>query len=179
VAVQDKGGKTVRDGTYTVTLALKKTGGAKLSGALTARTVNGIATFAGAKMDAPANGCQLVASAEHLRAGTSAEFLWPEAGCGASGGPVKRIFPRRRTGRNPGPGAGDTGANRHEFFRADLRLAHRAAVGRIQIWVAGGGASELRLSSDASPTNAVKIAAVTATTPYCKWPHINERIRKS
>ena len=46
--------------------------------------------------------------------------------------------------------------------------------GEYKFWVAAGGTAELWLSSDASPTNAARISAVTAATPYCKWPHINE-----
>ena len=45
VAVQDKNGETIREGAYSVTLALKKSGGATLSGSLTMTTVNGIASF--------------------------------------------------------------------------------------------------------------------------------------
>ncbi len=30
------------------------------------------------------------------------------------------------------------------------------------------------MSSDASSTNKIEIAAVTPMTPYRKWPHINE-----
>ena len=46
--------------------------------------------------------------------------------------------------------------------------------GEYRFAVACGGKSELWMALDASPTNAVKIAAVTGTTPYRKWPHINE-----
>jgi hypothetical protein len=46
--------------------------------------------------------------------------------------------------------------------------------GGYKFGVAAGGTAELWLSSDASPTNEIKITAVTPGTPYRKWPHINE-----
>ena len=175
VAVQDKDGKTVRDGTYTVTLALKKSGGAKLSGALTARTVNGIATFDGANIDAPANGCQLVASAEHLRAGTSAEFSVAGSGLRREWWTGKKDFSTPPDGTEILGKALETPVQTATNFSARIRgwlIAPQS--GEYRFAVASGGQSELWLGLDTSPTNAVKIAAVTATTPYRKWPHINE-----
>ena len=49
VNVEDKNGRTVRDANYTVTLELKNSRGAKLSGTLKVATVNGVATFADAE----------------------------------------------------------------------------------------------------------------------------------
>lgn len=47
-------------------------------------------------------------------------------------------------------------------------------TGAYKFWVASAGASELWLSSDGSPADKIKIAAVTSRMPYRKWPHINE-----
>ncbi|MEI9865974.1 MAG: glycosyl hydrolase [Limisphaerales bacterium] len=74
VAVQDKNGKTVRDGNYSVTLALKKTGGAKLAGTLTVATVNGIAIFPDVKIDGATGDYKFLATADGLRAATSPAF---------------------------------------------------------------------------------------------------------
>ena len=46
--------------------------------------------------------------------------------------------------------------------------------GEYKFSMAAGGVAELWLSSDASPTNAVKMVLVNAGTPYRKWPHASE-----
>ena len=48
------------------------------------------------------------------------------------------------------------------------------ATGSYVFWIANEGLSELWLSTDSSPTNKLKIAAVTDRTPYVKWPHTHE-----
>jgi hypothetical protein len=47
-------------------------------------------------------------------------------------------------------------------------------TGTYKFWIADAGTSELWLSTNATPVNKIQIAAVTASTPYQKWPHINE-----
>jgi len=79
VAVQDAAGRTVRAGRFDVTLALEGPGGGRLGGALTAPTVNGIATFSDLTLDQPGR-YTLAATAPGLSGVSSASF---QAGPGA------------------------------------------------------------------------------------------------
>jgi len=47
-------------------------------------------------------------------------------------------------------------------------------TGTYKFWIANESASELWLSTDATPANEIKIGEVTWSTPYCKWPHTHE-----
>lgn len=176
VAVQDKNGKTVREGNYTVTLALKKSGGAKLSGALTAATVNGIATFADATVQGLEGDCKFLATAEDLRAATSPAFH-----VGPGNGLLRECWSGEKDFSTPPAAteilgaAVETPVDMATNFSARIRgelIAPQS--GAYKFWVAAGGTAELWLSADAAATNAVKIAAVTKNTPYCKWPHTSE-----
>ncbi len=175
VAVQDENGKTVRDKEFSVTLALKNSGRAKLSGTLTAAAVNGIATFADLKIDAPANGCQLVASAEHLHGATSAIFSVAGSGLIREqwNGKTDFSLPPART--EILSTALETPVQLATNFSARIRgWLVAPQTGEYKFSVANTAESELWLSTDTSPTNAAKIVTVNNSTPYRKWPHINE-----
>jgi len=176
VAVQDKNGKTVRDGNYSVTLALKKSGSAKLSGTLTATTVNGIATFADVKIDAASGSCKLRATADGLRAATSPAFcVGPGNGLLCECWTGKKDFSTPPNAKEILGQALETSVSLATNFSARIRgEIIPPQSGKYKFWIAAGGMAELWLSSDASPTNKIKIAAVTANTPYRKWPHTSE-----
>ncbi len=176
VTVQDKNGRTVRDGRYVVILALDKSSRVKLSGTLTATTVNGIATFPDIKIYATDNECKFRATATGLR-----EAISPAFHVGPGNGLVRESW----SGTNDysaTPGQTDM---LEQALETPVHLATNCSVrirgeiippqtGDYKFGMAAGGTAELWLSSDASPTNAVLIDAVTASTPYRKWPHINE-----
>ena len=46
--------------------------------------------------------------------------------------------------------------------------------GRYKCWVASGCLAELWLGTNDSPASMTRICRLTASTPYQKWPHINE-----
>ncbi len=176
VAVQDKQGETVREGAYWVTLALKNSGQARLSGTLTALTVNGIATFPDVKIDAASDDCQLVATADGLGSATSSSFVvgpgngllrtWQASSSDAALIPEKTEILGE---------ALETPVQYATNFSAKITGELIAPeTGEYRFWVADTGTSELWLSTNSSPANKNKIAAVTASTPYQKWPHINE-----
>ncbi|HAO78978.1 MAG TPA: hypothetical protein DCQ92_08395, partial [Verrucomicrobia subdivision 3 bacterium] len=173
---QDKNGKTVRDGNYSVTLALKKSGSAKLSGTLTATTVNGIATFADVKIDAASGSCKLRATADGLRAATSPAFcVGPGNGLLCECWTGKKDFSTPPNAKEILGQALETSVSLATNFSARIRgEIIPPQSGKYKFWIAAGGMAELWLSSDASPTNKIKIAAVTANTPYRKWPHTSE-----
>ncbi len=176
VAVQDTQGETVREGAFSVTLALKNSGPARLSGPLTAMTVNGLATFPGVTIDAAGNACQFTASAKGLASAASSPFTV---------GPGNGLLRAWRTGATNAIFA----PAKTEILSAALETPVEIATnfsarvtgeliapetGDYKFWVADAGTSELWLSTNASPVNKIQIAAVTAGTPYQKWPHINE-----
>jgi hypothetical protein len=176
VAVQDKNGRTVRDGNYSVTLALKKSGGAKLSGALTATTVNGIATFPAVKIDGADGDYKFLATGQGRRDATSPPFHV---------GPGNGLLRECWSGTNDYPAPPVATEILGQALETPVSLATNFLAricgeiippqsGDYKFWVAAGGTAELWLSSDASPANKIKVAAVTANTPYRKWPHINE-----
>ena len=175
VAVQDENGKTVRDENFSVTLGLKKSGRAKLAGTLTVTTVNGVATFDDARIDAPANSCQLVAAVPGLRRATSANFSVAGSGpvCEQWNGETNFSTPPARTeilGK-----ALETPVAIATNFSARIRGWLTAPqTGEYRFSVANTADSELWLSTDDSPTNAAKLVVVGNATPYRKWPHINE-----
>jgi len=176
VAVEDRRGKTVRDGTYSVTLALKKSAGAKLSGTLTATTVNGIATFPDLTIDGAASNGRLLATADGLRQATSPAFH-----IGPGNGLLRECWSGKTDFSTPPATTGILGralespVNLATNFSARIRgEIIPPQSGEYKFWVAAGGTAELWLSSDASPANKVEISAVTKNTPYCKWPHASE-----
>ena len=174
VAVLDKNGKTVREGNYSVTLALKKSGGVKLAGTLTVATVNGIAAFPDVKISGADGDFKFLAKADGLRDTTSPAFhvgpgngLLRECWMGSLSTPPEATEILGRALETPVTMVTNFSA------RISGELISPQS-GEYKFWVAAGGAVEVWLSSDASPTNKVKIAAVTGNTPYRKWPHINE-----
>lgn len=185
VAVEDEEGRIVRDGSYVVQLALGANAvGDTLRGTLSAKTVNGIATFPDLKLNKADGGCVLNASARGLRTATGGPF---EVGPGAG------IFCEWFTNL---AGAGEVNLAKAirppdgreiltKAFEVPVRQAtHFAALfrgyiippqtGAYTLWLANEGTSELWLSRDETETNTVKIAAVTGNTPYSKWPHTHE-----
>ena len=184
VAVQDRQGRTVRNGSYAVTLALQKNPAhGQLSGSRTAITVDGVATFSDLKFDKAGEGYTLVASAAGLRKATSPAFdvgpgrgvmhEWWAGWRGKSFAEVSNLAPARE----------------HEALGKALEIpvfsvtnyASRIrgfivppVTGQYEFWVASAAISELWLGTNAAPAGKVKIAEVTNATPYRKWPHINE-----
>jgi len=174
VVVQDKHGRTVRSGTYAVTLALAKAGGATLTGTLTAATVNGVATFADVKVTGTARDLAFQATANGLRTATSPAFhagpgngLWREVWTGSTDSPPLTTEILGRALETPVSQA----TNFSTRISGEL-IPPRS--GEYTFWVAAGGTATLWLSPGITPTNRVQLAAVTPATPYQKWPHINE-----
>jgi hypothetical protein len=176
VAVQDKNGRTVRGGNYSVTLVLKNPGGATLSGTLTEATVNGLATFPDVNIAGVDGNCRFLATADGLRAATSPAFHV---------GPGNGLLREAWRGKSDFSTAPDTTEILGQAVETPVSLATNFSArirgeiippqsGKYVFWVAAGGTAQLWLSSDASPTNEVELAAVTAATPYRKWPHVSE-----
>jgi hypothetical protein len=176
VTVEDNNGRTVRDGDYRVTLRLKSGHGGTLSGTLTEPTVNGVATFADLKIDAPGAGYQLVASASGLKPAESSQFaVGPGTGAAYEWWTPFNSFTNVPSGRTrvadavirPVAHATEFAAKMHGYVVVP-------ETGEYRFWLANEGASELWLSPDDQPVRAAKIAEVTPATPYCKWPHTHE-----
>jgi hypothetical protein len=184
VAVQDGEGRTVRGGSFEVALALKAVeGSGRLSGTLTAPTMNGVATFADLTLDKTGR-YALSATAPGLRDAISAPF---EVGPGAG-----LLFEQwTRLSRMPDaklavptnpPASREILATAFEIpVRSVTNYAGRLrgqllppATGSYVFWLASLAHSELWLGTDSTPVSKVKIAAVDSDTPYCKWPHVNE-----
>jgi hypothetical protein len=180
VAVQDEAGRTVRDGSFTVTLALKANPADDvLLGTLTATTVNGVATFPDLLLKKAAGGYTLSATAKGLQSATSAAF---QVGPGAG---ISRTW---WTGTNAMRNADGVPAGQEILGRAFEVPVHSVTnyqarfrgelvppeSGSYTFWIASLAYSELWLSTDATPAEAVKIAEVNGRTPYSKWPHVNE-----
>ena len=175
VTVQDKNGKTVRDGNYSVTLALKKSNGAKLSGTVTATTVNGIATFPDVKIDGAGN-CKFVATADGLRDATSPAFRV---------GPGNGLLCECWIGKSDFSSPPDATKILGKALETPVVLATNFSArisgeiiapqtGNYKFWVAGVGVDELWLSTDDSPNDKTNICKLSGSTPYRKWPHASE-----
>ncbi len=185
VAVQDEAGRTVRTGTFTVTLAMGDgSPGGVLSGTLTATTVNGIATFPDLKINKADEHYTLVATADGLRSAGSPAF---QVGPGAG---IARVWWTDLKDINPAQPALPTGppAGREilgKAFESPMKVATNFAAryqgflippitGSYKFWIANESVSELWLSTDATPAKKIKIGEVTRSTPYVKWPHTHE-----
>jgi hypothetical protein len=185
VAVQDAEGRTVRAGKYAVTLTLGANPGAgALGGALTAATVNGIATFPDLSIDKPGKGFTLTAAASGLSSAASPPFnVGPGAGimrewwaglanesladlAGLSTPPAGREVLGKAL-EVPFNTVTNYGARFRGFLLPPL-------TGSYVFWVADEVASELWLSTNQTVAAKVKIAEVTSGTPYSKWPHTHE-----
>ena len=176
VSVQDKNGKTVRAGNYSVTLALKKSGGAKLTGTLTTTTMNGVDTFADVKIDRADAGGEFCATADGLRGATSLAFAV---------GPGNGLLRECWTGKNDFSAPPDTTEILGKALETPVALATNFSArisgeliapesGEYKFWVAGGGVAELWLSTDRSPAGETNICKLSGSTPYHKWPHASE-----
>ena len=175
VAVQDKGGRTVRYEIYSVSLKLDKSGDAKLSGALTATTVNGIATFSEVKIDA-ADDDKFVATATRLRGATSAAFRV---------GPGNGLLRECWTGKKDFSAPPDAAEILGQALETPVSLATNFSArirgeiippqtGNYKFWAAGGGVDELWLSTDSLSAHKINICQLSSSTPYRKWPHASE-----
>jgi hypothetical protein len=176
VTVADKNGRTVREGNYNITVRLKSHEGGALSGTLTEPTVNGIATFADLKISAPGNHYRLIATAADVTRAVSPGFA-----VGPGTGPVYEWWTPFNGFTNAPSGykvlsdavilpvakATDFAARIHGDVLAP-------ETGNYRFWLDNENVSELWLSPDENATHSVKIAEVTVTTPYSKWPHTHE-----
>ncbi len=180
VAVQDGSGRTVREGSYLVTLAVQQPAGAALSGTLSVTTVNGVAEFGDVKIDpnigASDPDCRLVATAASLEPATSATFaVGPGAGLKREQWDGAKDFdapPARKTIMNT---ALESPVQLATNFSARIQgwlIAPQS--GDYQFGLAGAGRVELWLGTGEEPASAGEIAAVTGSTPYRKWPHASE-----
>jgi hypothetical protein len=177
VAVEDENGETVRDGNYSVTLALKNSGDAKLSGALTANTVNGIATFTDAKINAAANDCEFVATAAGLRTATSANFQ-----VGPGNGLLRESWENNSSldaSEILGSALETPVALATNFSDRITAFLIAPQTGDYKFSVAGGGNIKLWLSTNDSPAGKMEIDEVNGRTPYRKWPHASEADSKT
>jgi mannan endo-1,4-beta-mannosidase len=185
VAVRDENGRTIRTGTFTVTLALENApDGGALTGNLTAATVNGIATFPDLIIDRPGDNYRLIAKADGLRPAASPAF---QVGPGTG---IEREWWTDFKGANltnldnaAGPPAGseilskafEMPVNQATNFGARYRgLLIPPMTGPYEFWIANENVSELWISPNANPADKIKIAEVTRSTPYSKWPHTHE-----
>jgi hypothetical protein len=184
VAVQDAAGRTVRTGTFTVTLGLGDASpGGGLAGTLTATTINGIATFPDLKINRAGN-CTFMAKAEGLAdAGSPVFQVGPGAGIARDWWTNLKDLSLMNLDNPTEPPTGRaivTGA-----FESPVNLATNFAAryqgflippvsGPYKFWIDGEGVSELWLSPDATPAKKAKIAEVNRGTPYVKWPHTHE-----
>jgi mannan endo-1,4-beta-mannosidase len=176
VAVEDNNGETVRDGNYRVTLALKDSANATLSGSLTAGTVNGVADFNGVTINAPVQDCEFVATADGLQDASSPAFeVGPGDGLLRQWWIAKNSLTELPDDSEILGKALETPVSQATNFSARITgWLLPPETGTYQFSVAGGGEIELWLSTDDSPTKVVEIAGVTRATPYRKWPHASE-----
>ncbi len=184
VAVLDKNGRTIRDGSFDVILALKANSKAKLGGTLTQPTVNGLATFADLHIDQPGDSFVLVASAPGLRGARSSEFeVGPGRGLVLETWTNSKTISLAELATTTIPPAHNSPllkALEVPFVAVTNYLARSRGwllppqTGSYTFWIANQGISEFWLSTDSTPAKRVKIAAVTDKTPYVKWPHTNE-----
>jgi hypothetical protein len=184
VAVQDKSARTVREGTYTVTLALKDPSDGKPGGTLTAATVNGIATFPDVTIDQANDRCEFIARADGLSSASSPAFqVGPGAGIARFWWTGTNDIPPAKPGGAAGLPTGreilgkafETPVNRATNFAAQYQgFLIPPITGAYKFWIANESASELWLSTDETSAKKIKIAEVTRSTPYHKWPHTHE-----
>lgn len=180
VAVQDDNGRTVRTGSFKVTLALAgNLADAKLTGTLAATAVNGVATFADVTIAKPGSNYSFTAVAEGLQSATCPAF---EIGPGDG---IERVWWTGQTNLAAPPASP---AGREIFskaFEAPVRPGTNfvarfrgfvlpPTTGSYEFTIANDGVSQLWLSSDATAAHKSKIAEITTKTPYSKWPHTHE-----
>jgi hypothetical protein len=187
VAVQDKQGRTIRSGKFSVNLATRiKTGGGTLDGTLTATTINGIATFPDLKIDRPGS-YTLTAKARGLTGATSAPFnVGPGTGITRqwwTDVPGRQVADFTSYLSEDKPPAGSQVLN--TAFEVPYQLCTNFGerisgcispplTGSYIFEIVNDGSSELWLGSSDSPSTKVRIAEITGQTPYSKWPHSHE-----
>jgi hypothetical protein len=176
VTVEDKHGRTIREGNYNITIRLKSADGGKLSGTLTEPAVNGVATFADLKINAPGSDYRLVANATRLKRAVSPKFS-----VGPGTGPIYDWWTSFNSFTNVPSGEKFLAdavilpvANASEFAARIHGYILAPETGGYCFWLDNENVSELWLSPDDDSAHAVKIAEVTGATPYCKWPHTHE-----
>ena len=185
VAVQDAGGRTVRDYECELTLRLGKNPcNAELGGTLRGKTVNGLASFPELQISQAGTGFTFQAEAPGLAPATSATFC---VGPGAGLTYECWIGAANSAPENAGK---TTSASAHfqqlgRAFEMPVKLATNfnalcrgyllpPLTGDYIFWIATDGNFELWLSRDESPENKLKIAEANRNTPYAKWPHTHE-----
>jgi len=185
VSVQDNEGRTVRDKTFSVGIALATNSTAgELKGTLTQRTINGVATFPDLRLGNSGGGFILAANAPGLEGASSIPFS-----VGPGGGLLHEWWTGWDGNRLADLSTAATQPMDHEILGRAVEVPFRVATnygarfrgwvlppssGSYIFWIANDGYSELWLSTDSTPTNKVKIAAITGGTPYVKWPHTHE-----
>ncbi len=185
VAVQDKTGRTVRAGAFTVTLALGDgSRDGALAGTLTAATVNGIATFPDLKIGRAGERYTLMAKAAGLAGAVSPAFqVGPGAGIARDWWTGQKDMSladldhltEPPTGREILGKAFEVPVSVATNFEARYRgFLIPPTTGTYKFWIANESVSQLWLSTDATPAKKAKIAEVTRSTPYSKWPHTHE-----
>ncbi|HEU5122992.1 MAG TPA: glycosyl hydrolase [Verrucomicrobiae bacterium] len=188
VLVQDRNGRTIRNKTYNVSIALSENhSNAELSGTLTQPTLNGVATFEDVRISKPIRDCQLIATAEGLQRAESEAF---EVGPGNG---LVREWWNNNISLNPADDISTPPSGR-EPMRKALEIPFTSVInystrlrgwllppvsGAYTFWIASGSASKFWLSTDSSPSHCVQIAAINGSTPYAKWPHTNEAESKT
>lgn len=162
-------------------LALEKKGSTALSGTLTAKTVNGIATFNDVRINEAGDGFRFVAAAAELKGATSAPFR-----VGPGDGLLREWWQGRTDFSTQPDGAEIIGKAVECPVTMATNFSSRITAeiippqsGIYKFWLAGAGETQLWLGADASPSSKVEIAAVTRATPYSKWPHASEAASES
>lgn len=185
VAVQDARGRTVRAGKFNVTLSLATDSrGKSLAGTTDAWTVNGVAEFPDIRIEQPSVNYAFVASANRLRSGKSHQF---EVGPGSGlvrqwwfGIPGIETADLLMPATTPS-GCESLGKALEVQFEPVTNYATRISgclippmTGEYVFWLASLPTAELWLATNRSPESKRLLATVTPSTPYAKWPHINE-----
>jgi hypothetical protein len=163
-----------------VTLAAEHGSGAALFGSLSVPTVNGVAEFGDVNLETSVGAsdlnCRLVATAAGLQPATSATFaVGPGDGLKReqwNGAKDFLVPPDRRSIMNM---ALESPVQLATNFSARIQgwlMAPQS--GEYQFGLAGAGRVELWLGTGEDAAGAGKIAALTGSTPYRKWPHASE-----
>ncbi len=184
VAVQDERSHTVRDGIHTVNLELGRTASARLIGASSARTVNGLAVFPDIGINKAGEGFSFKAMAKELQPATSPVFA-----VGPGSGILRECWTNAPGTFLRDPSSAATPHNCSSVlgkaFEAPVGMGTNFAAkysgwvlppmtGEYVFWIASDGGSELWLGTNAEPASKVKIAEIVRDTPYAKWPHTHE-----
>lgn len=184
VAVQDRNGRTIRTGSHTVSIALRKNPShGTLTGTRTGTTVNGVANFPDLKLDQPGEGYTFIATSPGLRRAISSPF---QVGPGTG---ILREWWADARGEHSAAPENSPMQTRREILTKALEVPVQSVTnyearlrgellpplsGSYVFWIDSLATSELWVGTNSTPASKVKIAAVTYQTPYTKWPHVNE-----